>query len=247
MSFYTSYTSEQNNVKDKKRKLTFDTYTHTLLFFVLFFLNKTNINAYCMTLFFLLLHSLLSVCRMPTMTSVLYRRNSMNLISLYDLETFSRCSIENQTESNDVRSSKFLLEDLSNELLIDMFQYLSPYDLHHSLYNLNSRFNAICKVQKLRLDLSESKHEFDYYYSNQQPFASQIYSLKLDDNYDRLKIFNQYMNIEFFSNLRTLIIREPSSDNLGSKFYLNKTIHIFRFFFQIKSSQNYIDYPIYLI
>ncbi len=144
----------------------------------------------------------------------------MNLISVYDLETFSRRSIENQTESNDVRSSKSLLEDLSNELLIDIFEYLSPYDLHRSLYNLNSRLNAICEVQKLRLDLSGPKYAFDYYYSNQQPFASQIYSLKLDDNYDRLRIFNEHMNIELFSNLRTLMIREPSSENLGSKFYL---------------------------
>lgn len=234
-------------IDDKKRKLIFN----TSVFFVLFFLKKqipTSIASRCH--FFKIFYSLLTVCRMPTMTTVLYRRNSMKLLSLYDLETFSGLSISNQTVSDNrkislqVQSSKSFLEDLSNELLIDIFQYLSPYDLHRSLYNLNSHLNAICKVQKLRLDLSGSKRAFDYYYSHQQPFASQIYSLKLDDNYDRLKLFNQHINIDFFTNLRMLTIREPSSDNLGK--FSNINIYSSNFF-QIKSCQNYIHYPIYLI
>ncbi len=99
--------------------------------------------------------------------------------------------------------------------MIDIFEFLSPDDLHLSVYNLNFRLNAICKTQKLYLDLGSSKRAFDYYCSNQQPFASQIYSLKLDDNYDRLTLFNRYININLFTNLRMLTINEPSSESLG--------------------------------
>lgn len=99
--------------------------------------------------------------------------------------------------------------------MIDIFEFLSPYDLHRSIYNLNLRLNAICEVQKLHLNMAWTKRAFDYYCTNQQPFASQIYSLKIDDSFDRLTLFNQYINIDRFTNLRMLIIREPSSENFG--------------------------------
>ncbi len=114
--------------------------------------------------------------------------------------------------------SKSTLEDLANELLIDVFQFLSPYDLHHGIYNLNLRLNRLCEIQKLHLNLGSTKRAFDYYCSNQQPFSSQIYSLKLDDRYNRLTLFNRCINIELFTNLRMLSITEPSSENLGKIF-----------------------------
>ncbi len=155
------------------------------------------------------------------MTSVLYRRDSMDLLSLYNLEPF---------DQHTTIQSRSILEDLPNELLIDIFQYLSPYDLHRSVYNLNSHLNAICRTQKLHLDLSSSKRAFDYYCSNQQPFSSQIYSLKLDDNYDRLTLFNQYINIDHFINLTMLTIAKSSSQNHGkmSSSFSTHSIDIFR-------------------
>ncbi len=102
--------------------------------------------------------------------------------------------------------------------MIDIFEFLSPDDLHLSVYNINFRLNAICKTQKLYLDLGSSKLAFDYYCSNQQPFASQIYSLKLNDSHDRLTLANQYINIELFNNLTMLSITEPSPKNLGKIF-----------------------------
>ncbi|CAF1517953.1 unnamed protein product, partial [Rotaria sordida] len=35
------------------------------------------------------------------------------------------------------------LESFSTELLFDIFEYLSPYDLFRSFINLNDRFNTI--------------------------------------------------------------------------------------------------------
>ena len=107
------------------------------------------------------------------------------------------------------------MEHLPNELLIYIFQFLSPVDLHRSFYNQNLRLNTICCTQKLYLDLSWTKRSFDYYCSNQQPFAPQIYSLKLDDSYDRLRLVNLYVDVGLFANLRVLIIQDPSSENFG--------------------------------
>ena len=148
------------------------------------------------------------------MPSVLCRRNSMNLLSLYDLETLPHLFTSNEN-SQDPSLPIARLEDLSNELLIDIFEYFSPYDLHHGLYNLNWRFNSICEIRKLSIDTNGSKCAFDYYCSHQQPFASQIYSMILDDQYDRLKIFNQWNPMEHFSNLRMLTIEYTSQENLG--------------------------------
>ena len=111
--------------------------------------------------------------------------------------------------------SRTNLEDLSNELLIDIFQYVSFYDLHRSVYNLNRRLNAICEVQKLRLDVSGWRRIFHYYCSHQQPMISQIYSLKINDFYDRVIKFDQCNSIDLFINLRMLSIRETASQYLG--------------------------------
>lgn len=147
------------------------------------------------------------------MPSVLCRRNSMALLSLYDLETFSSLSKSNKN-SEDSSSRITRLEDLSNELLLDIFEYFSPYHLHYGLYNLNWRFNSICKIPKLSFQTFGLKRAFDYYCSHRHPFASQTYSMVLDDQYDRLKIFNQF-DLKHFFNLRMLTIRYTSQENLG--------------------------------
>lgn len=110
------------------------------------------------------------------------------------------------------------MEDLPNELLHYVLQLLSAYDLHHGLYNLNARLNALCHEQKLHLDASCSKTAFDYYCRNRQPFSSQILSAKIDDQLDRMTVLNQYVDLERFVNLRALTIKEASPDNLGNAF-----------------------------
>ncbi|CAF1277323.1 unnamed protein product, partial [Didymodactylos carnosus] len=118
---------------------------------------------------------------------------------------------------------KSILEQLSNELLIYVFQFLSPYDLHRAVYNLNLRLNTICYAQKLYLDLAWTKYTFDYYCSCQQPFASQIYGLKLCDEFDRLTLVDRHIDIGLFTNLRALTIENSSPkhfDKILSKLHL---------------------------
>ncbi|CAF3144304.1 unnamed protein product [Rotaria sp. Silwood2] len=122
--------------------------------------------------------------------------------------------------------SKSRLEDLPNELLFYICQCLPLIDLQRAFYNLNLRLNTILYSEKFKLDfsmISMLKYAFDYYCSNQQLFVTQIYSLKLCDEYDRVTWFNRHIDMSLFKNLRALTILQPSIENLDkilSKLYL---------------------------
>ncbi|CAF4102566.1 unnamed protein product [Rotaria sp. Silwood2] len=153
----------------------------------------------------------------------------MGSLVLYDLESFVVRHVSTQLDQMtsvayveksgtneskiDTSRLKSSFEQLPNELLLNIFQFLSLNDLHRAFYNLNLRLNTICYSQKLKLDLTRLKCAFDYYCSSQQPFASQIYSLKLCDEYDRLILVNRYIDISLFKNLRAVTIRKSSPEN----------------------------------
>lgn len=47
------------------------------------------------------------------------------------------------------------LENLSNELLHMIFQYLTIFDIYHAFYALNSSFNSLIKGEQLDFYLTE--------------------------------------------------------------------------------------------
>ncbi|CAF4249599.1 unnamed protein product, partial [Rotaria sp. Silwood2] len=62
------------------------------------------------------------------------------------------------------------LESFSTELLFDIFEYLSPYDLFRSFINLTDRFNTIVYSYPLHLNFrSISQLEFNYICCHLQP------------------------------------------------------------------------------
>ncbi|CAF1450055.1 unnamed protein product [Rotaria sordida] len=158
----------------------------------------------------------------------------------------------------DASRSKLSFEQLPNELLLYIFQFLSINDLHRGFYNLNLRLNTICYSPEFKLDLTRLKYAFDYYCSIQRSFASQIYSLKLCDEYDRLTLVNRHMDISLFKNLRAITIRKSSPENfdkilsklhsLSNLSYLNiyatliQSPHITTALFSIRSLKRLILY-----
>ncbi|CAF1087782.1 unnamed protein product [Rotaria sordida] len=85
------------------------------------------------------------------------------------------------------------LESFSTELLFDIFEYLSPYDLFRSFINLNDRFNTIVYSYPLHLNFrSISRLEFDYICCYLQP--KQVISITFSDETipHQLEIFKKY-------------------------------------------------------
>ncbi|CAF1624790.1 unnamed protein product, partial [Didymodactylos carnosus] len=110
-----------------------------------------------------------------------------------------------------------LLEHLPNEILLDIFQYLSPRILFQCIYNLNFRFNQLIHVLKVPIDIGNilSKRLFNQYCTCVIPKClSQIISLKLSDTYDRITQFQKLFQIDLYINLRLLVMRDPTQDNL---------------------------------
>ncbi|CAF1153053.1 unnamed protein product [Rotaria sordida] len=105
-------------------------------------------------------------------------------------------------------------ESLSIELLFELFDYLSPFDLFRIFINLNNRLNAIVYSYPLRLDFrSICRSKFDFICRHLQP--KQVISLILCDEYipDRVKLFlNHFPHFkEQFLQLQSITLIEAET------------------------------------
>ncbi|CAF4578681.1 unnamed protein product, partial [Didymodactylos carnosus] len=123
-----------------------------------------------------------------------------------------------------------LLEQLPNEIVLDILQYLESLDLFESFNDLNWRFNQLLSVLMLSVRINDtlSKHLFDDYCINVIPKClTQIVSLKISDRYGRLTQFHKLFQLDMFMNIRSLILQDPTHDNLKLIMKkLSKLIHI---------------------
>ncbi|CAF4290946.1 unnamed protein product, partial [Rotaria sp. Silwood2] len=88
-------------------------------------------------------------------------------------------------------SSRF--ESFSIEILYEIFDYLSSYDIFHAFINLNHRLNNIINSYPLKVDLRKiSRLKFDYicYYLQPEQVISLIFSD--DDMGDQVIVFYRY-------------------------------------------------------
>ncbi|CAF1461275.1 unnamed protein product [Rotaria magnacalcarata] len=95
-----------------------------------------------------------------------------------------------------------LLEDLPNELLLDVFEYISGRDLYYSFLALNSRINYIVRSLK-NLSLMIYKNEPLLI----QTFADKIFRLQVSNHYD-------ITDIDHFPNLRSLSLYNANDKQL---------------------------------
>ncbi|CAF0744661.1 unnamed protein product [Adineta ricciae] len=99
-------------------------------------------------------------------------------------------------------SSKF--EILPNELVIKIFDYLNTFDLFHSFYNLNIRFNSLIQsLKSLHLTLLENNQSSNDVYL----LSPYIHTLILLGNID--------IKLHRFRNIRRLILHYPTNDLLN--------------------------------
>ncbi|CAF0983776.1 unnamed protein product [Rotaria sp. Silwood1] len=94
------------------------------------------------------------------------------------------------------------LEVLSTEILFEIFDYLTTFDIFYAWINLNRRINDIVGLYSLQLDFQQiSRSKFDFICRHIQP--KQVISIYFSDELmpDQVKIFNKY-----FSNFHNLFI-----------------------------------------
>jgi len=129
---------------------------------------------------------------------------------------------------NQIKLSKF--EILPNEILLEIFEYLSTINIFETFYYLNQRYNRLLISIRLRIDLLNiSKQMFDYYNYFLFPIASNcIISLRCEDIFDR---FIHHINLSNFISLEYLTIINinkstlqyiiPHLNKFPKLFYLN--------------------------
>ncbi|CAF1003129.1 unnamed protein product [Adineta steineri] len=103
------------------------------------------------------------------------------------------------------------LEDLPNELLWLILEYISPIDLFYTFLNLNQRFNKILRLTHCRLNLLyTNKDQFNYYLNTILPNIeiNRIESFHIDDINSRLD------SIHIYKNLHSLTIHYLRTENI---------------------------------
>ena len=123
------------------------------------------------------------------------------------------------------------IELFSNELLIELFGYISPDDLYNIFLNQNSRFYSIIKsLKSLHLILKE---DWDCNERSVPSFAGQISTLIVE--HDEMIDFSYYLNI------RSLKLSMPTTDQCNAirPCYLPNLEHLWisNFFYSDNSEQ----------
>ncbi|CAF0784162.1 unnamed protein product [Rotaria sp. Silwood1] len=138
------------------------------------------------------------------------------------------------------------LESMPDEIFLEIFDYISSYDLIYSFYNLNQRFNSIIHGIHLYLDLSyvqQKKFLFTCHYILPN-FCQQIYSIKLSNKQtiDGIQYFIEQSKYCQQEQVKTLILTEPTIEQL---------IKLIRYFPFLKTliikTTDYLVVPIELI
>lgn len=123
------------------------------------------------------------------------------------------------------------LESFPNELLLELFEYISPEDLYRIFSHLNIRLNSLIhSLQNFRVILVENWDDHTY----PIPFyASQISSLIVKHD--------QPIDFSFYPNLRSLKLSRPTHEqcNAIQSTYLPYLEHLFisNFYFSDRSEQ----------
>ncbi|CAF4977123.1 unnamed protein product, partial [Rotaria sp. Silwood1] len=152
-------------------------------------------------------------------------RNHCEMMDLMDRVHFSEITWsfqQKQTERIAFLSAitveyftRYLLEDLPNEILYNIFEYLDPYDIYKGFYNLNKRFqnlainsNVLTKINISTISISNFE---DYYRTILLPNRNRINFLDLSNPFAADIIFSPPDHILNFVHLETLIIDNVES------------------------------------
>ena len=105
-------------------------------------------------------------------------------------------------------------EDLSNEIVYEIFDYLDIYHVYGSFHDLNIRYEKVVKCSNLPIHISTSflsKSNFDVHLSDfVLPNVERIHSVRLSNWLMFKEMFSSSVTIERFVELRTVIVENFS-------------------------------------
>ncbi|UJR33514.1 hypothetical protein I4U23_020959 [Adineta vaga] len=109
---------------------------------------------------------------------------------------------------------RMTFESMPDEILLDIFDYISGYDLIYSFYNLNRRFNSIIHGIHLYLNLSSVQQKTFLYTCHYilPNFASQIHSIKLSNKQtiDGIDYYLEQSKCFQQEQVKNLVLIEPT-------------------------------------
>jgi hypothetical protein len=124
------------------------------------------------------------------------------------------------------------IEDLSNEIFYEIFEYLDGCEIYKAFFNLNSRFQHLITYSSLPLKIklsSNSMSEVEDYIKNIIiPNRERILSLYFIGNTCTEKFSRLCIIDSFFSNLESIVFEEVLSDQfIVLLFYLKSLPRLF--------------------
>ncbi|CAF1506325.1 unnamed protein product [Rotaria sordida] len=146
------------------------------------------------------------------------------------IENFNNCNkkpkLENQITI--VSNNKSCLENLTDEILFEIFDYLDTYYIYKGFYHLNKRFKNIfinSNISEAINILPMSKLNFENYYINIiLPNRNRINLLRLTNPFTLDAIFSPPSIILEFIRLEILILDNIQSKNLSKFFYCLRSL-----------------------
>ncbi|CAF1644744.1 unnamed protein product, partial [Didymodactylos carnosus] len=110
------------------------------------------------------------------------------------------------------------LENISNELFVEICDYLDVYDIYYSFYNLNLRMNQIINSLNVHVNLHySSKQRFDYCCKFILPYLynSLVYlTLSNEETIGQILLFTNIFPLENFIRLRSLTLLGIKTNDL---------------------------------
>ncbi|CAF3142021.1 unnamed protein product [Rotaria sp. Silwood2] len=110
----------------------------------------------------------------------------------------------------DTWSIRYLLEDLANEILYEIFEYLDVYDIYKGFYNLNKRFQNLTinsnVLTKINISIISKSNFEDYHRNILIPNQNRINFLRLSNPFAAEIIFSRTRLVLNFIRLEKLIL-----------------------------------------
>ncbi|CAF1573541.1 unnamed protein product [Rotaria sp. Silwood1] len=141
------------------------------------------------------------------------------------------------------RLGRYLLEDLANEILYEIYEYLDVHDIYKGFYNLNNRFQNLAinsnVLTKINISIISKSNFDDYYHDIIIPNKSRINFLRLLNPFAAEIIFSPPRLILNFIRLETLVLENIQIKHLNKIF--DNLIHLRKFHSLTISIGDYIE------